>query len=1434
MKFLWVVWLCLLGYQAVAQNERIIIGGKPNSSFCIGSFVEYPVSLEGTFPASTSFTVELGDSYSQTTFHRIPATYANGNIRFQVSLPADFREYQLSSAMYLRVRSTNPSVVSDWSNDYFYASFLPVVTLTSRSYQANPNSSVPLEFSSFGSSTITALLKDQLTADSLRVTVTTTSALSDKRSEPIAVDKNRSYVLQSVSNRCGTGSGTGSVSIKVNPFSIRTTSVSPAESCTGNEAVVNVSTAGGNLSANGSFKIRLTRLSYDGEEELDTYKDVPASYSGNALRFIVPENIGDWERTYSVRIIQENPYLMSSSDKVRLKILNPATARFSSGNQTIKLGQKPNFYFDLQGTYPRIVHLSDQSTYRHDGDSPKHNLSFPTQTTLYTIQSYSTGCGAGQVDKTPVTVTVQAGFKVDSIPNQIFCEGQSVTLSLTSNVPLPEKATVQIRDYSNGYRGVPVEATIRSNQLRFTLPILSNNEMVRVHDFNLFITAGAYVAETAKIRISTKPSAVFNEWYRNYSINEVQDIDLPIQLMGGGPYDLQLSDGRKLRVTESASFYTLYSYPNLRIRPTQAQSTYRLEKVSNTCQTTDLTNTPGNTSIITLTKPASHGISLTLPARAYCVGDSIPLSFQTTGTFGSDNEFRIQRIIDNNQVTELRTIKGTSGRSVPIPIAEVKNFSVRIVSTNPVTQSEAFPLRIDKKPTLSLRTYERTLNDLLPGDSIPIDISESMTYVTSLTRLVLTNGKQDWTYYPAASGNDYGGFFVNFYPPESGAYRIKSATNICGTTTGSGVLNVDLKPYRIFFPTAYASQKLVFCTKGSYQLPYGIAGSIPGNVTLVLEVAAAKDSVFREITSSIGTNLAAFQIPDTYTSGSYLIRLRAGDIRSTALPFELGTLPTATLSADGPTQVDYSLPMKITFTGQGPWNVTWNDGTIREFPFNPGTISEHISKTSTFELKGVTNGCGYGSVSGKVTGTVKPRLTISSSTNAICSGSSLLVRYYLDGEFSTSNKIRVGLYTARKGFIPLDSVTTTVSGTITVKIPAQLEGSDFYELRVMTTSPQLSESRPLYLSFPPSYRLIGSNTINPGQYSTLRLINQNAASNIQTTINYELSTGQKGVFYNDSKEQNLSVAPTQTTTYTITSISNGCGKGTVTGSATVTVNPPAERMINTQFVSTKSGYGYLCKGDTIFVSYETKGSFSATNQMSVQLSDSLGQQFTSLPTLSGKRDQELAGILPTTLKKGSGYRIRVVASDPSSMSSASATFYTTAEKASVKFGVAQLPMQANGSVYKLPLEFTGDAPFSVSWGVEPYYASFFTNNLRDSLRIEALSPSLTYKIRQVSNVCGIGTVLDPGTLKVELITATEPTASPKIKAFPNPTTDLIRVEGLQPGSTMQLMTLTGQVIQQTEATATQEDLSLHAVPRGVYLLHIQNATVVHTFRIQKL
>ncbi|MDQ1089960.1 hypothetical protein [Siphonobacter sp. SORGH_AS_1065] len=248
MKFFWGVWLCLMSYQAIAQNERILIGNKPNSNFCIGSIIEYPVTLEGNFPASATFTVELSDTYYKNTVHQIPATYSNGKISFRLSLPSEFKEYQLSSALYLRVKSTNPSTVSEWSNDYFYSSFLPNVTLKYRSHQVNQNSQVPLEFSSFGSSIITALLRDQLTNDTLRVTVSTYSGLSSSRSEFITADQNRIYRVESVSNQCGIGVGTGTVSIKVNPFFLRTNSVSPLESCTGNKAVVNFSTSGGSLS----------------------------------------------------------------------------------------------------------------------------------------------------------------------------------------------------------------------------------------------------------------------------------------------------------------------------------------------------------------------------------------------------------------------------------------------------------------------------------------------------------------------------------------------------------------------------------------------------------------------------------------------------------------------------------------------------------------------------------------------------------------------------------------------------------------------------------------------------------------------------------------------------------------------------------------------------------------------------------------------------------------------------------------------------------------------------------------------------------------------------------------------------------------------------------------------------------------------------------
>ena len=81
----------------------------------------------------------------------------------------------------------------------------------------------------------------------------------------------------------------------------------------------------------------------------------------------------------------------------------------------------------------------------------------------------------------------------------------------------------------------------------------------------------------------------------------------------------------------------------------------------------------------------------------------------------------------------------------------------------------------------------------------------------------------------------------------------------------------------------------------------------------------------------------------------------------------------------------------------------------------------------------------------------------------------------------------------------------------------------------------------------PTVSLSGNSTINQGESANITLNFTGAAP-----YSYTLSNGQTGT--TSSNPLTLSVAPLSTTTYTATYVSNGCGAGTSSGSATVTVS----------------------------------------------------------------------------------------------------------------------------------------------------------------------------------------------------------------------------------------------------------------------------------------
>ncbi|MFN4144552.1 MAG: hypothetical protein ACK4GN_01925 [Runella sp.] len=83
----------------------------------------------------------------------------------------------------------------------------------------------------------------------------------------------------------------------------------------------------------------------------------------------------------------------------------------------------------------------------------------------------------------------------------------------------------------------------------------------------------------------------------------------------------------------------------------------------------------------------------------------------------------------------------------------------------------------------------------------------------------------------------------------------------------------------------------------------------------------------------------------------------------------------------------------------------------------------------------------------------------------------------------------------------------------------------------------------------PAVTITGTQTINEGQSATLNLATQTGS----LPINVTLSNGQNVTLTSIPSSGQVSVSPNQTTTYTITNVSNACGTGTGNGQAIVTV-----------------------------------------------------------------------------------------------------------------------------------------------------------------------------------------------------------------------------------------------------------------------------------------
>ncbi len=126
-----------------------------------------------------------------------------------------------------------------------------------------------------------------------------------------------------------------------------------------------------------------------------------------------------------------------------------------------------------------------------------------------------------------------------------------------------------------------------------------------------------------------------------------------------------------------------------------------------------------------------------------------------------------------------------------------------------------------------------------------------------------------------------------------------------------------------------------------------------------------------------------YTIPASQSAGSgYRLRVvgnSAEKVDATPGPaFAVNVLPTAFLAEPGELTIveTATTTLKMTFTGTPPYNFTLTDGQIGTAPTSLFELTVKPIKMTTYQIAGLTNGCGSGTFSGTVAVSVIPLLAV--------------------------------------------------------------------------------------------------------------------------------------------------------------------------------------------------------------------------------------------------------------------------------------------------------------------------------------------------------------------------------------------------------------------------------------------------------------------------
>lgn len=444
-----------------------------------------------------------------------------------------------------------------------------------------------------------------------------------------------------------------------------------------------------------------------------------------------------------------------------------------------------------------------------------------------------------------------------------------------------------------------------------------------------------------------------------------------------------------------------------------------------------------------------------------------------------------------------------------------------------------------------------------------------------------------------------------------------------------------------------------------------------------------------------------------------------------------------------------------------------------------------------------------------------------------CAGDSVRVQFTAVGNESGFPLVYEARLVTASGDVPL---AESVRSPIAAKLPGNMEAGK-YRIKIVTKSAFMDqlESSEIQIKALPKATVVPAETptIWRGQPFLIGVKFEG-----EGPWNYVLSDNSSG--NSTVAEKSVEVRPVNSQTYSVKTVSNGCGTGQATGSVQVIVNEPVLTVTQVSRI-TVAPRTALCTGDSLSVAYMVVGP-DDQRTYSVELSDQHGN-FNAPVVLGNGSSSPILTMLPGAIPEGDRYRVRVKALDSQLVFTQNSSDVISIHKTATGSFVLDKETIVNTEEVKVQFSFTGSLPV---YYYLKYGADTLSGNVNQAtlVRMLLIGQEQVFSLDSVRNVCGYGTIAGKRTVTVSLVVGSEPPSS-EVTVYPNPASGLLLLKNKRSWKEpfqWSIYGVNGKLFQNGTQKASQtmfSEIDIQLLSPGLYILRLNEKGRKSSWKIVK-